>query len=72
MKRSFYHYMLTLRGPNISDDITSFANNIGNDITFPKHSESYDDISNYLELASNYLNNMDIFDQCWALYLDHN
>lgn len=72
MKRSFYHYILTLRGPKIEDPITAFANHVGEDITFPKHSDNYDEVSDYLELSSNYLTNMDIFDHCWELYMDHN
>lgn len=72
MRRSFYHYILTLRGPKIEDEITLFANEVGNDITFPKQSIDYDEISNYLELSSNYIENMDIFDQAWERYLETN
>lgn len=72
MKRSFYHYILTLRGPNNVDEITKLANDIGEDITFPKHTDSYEEVSTYLELGSDYLSNMDIFDQCWELYTENN
>ncbi|QIL46622.1 YozE family protein [Vagococcus coleopterorum] len=72
MKRSFYHYILTLRGPKVTDAITEFANNVGNDITFPKHTSDYDEVSDYLELSSSYLSSMDIFDKTWELYLENN
>lgn len=72
MKRSFYHYILTLRGPKIESEITHLANEIGNDITFPKHTDSYEEVSSYLELSSSYIDNMDIFDQAWELYIANN
>ncbi|WEG72373.1 YozE family protein [Vagococcus intermedius] len=72
MTRSFYHYMLTLRDPNKKDGVTLLANNIGEDINFPKQSITYDEISNYLETDTSYLDNMDIFDNAWSLYLDNN
>lgn len=72
MKRSFYHYLMTLRGPNSSDEEQVFANNATKDIQFPKHSDSYEEISDYLEMNVDYLNNMDIFDQIWQKYLENN
>ncbi|MBP1040584.1 YozE family protein [Vagococcus sp. BWB3-3] len=72
MRRSFYHYVLTLRGPKINEPETKLANAIGIDIQFPKQSESHSEISDYLELSTSYLDNMDIFDELWQKYLDHN
>lgn len=72
MTRSFYHYILTLRDPNKKDEITLLANHIGEDINFPKHSIVYGEISDYLEIDTSYLANMDIFDHAWSLYLDTN
>lgn len=72
MRRSFYHYVLTLRGPKINVPETKLANAIGIDIQFPKQSESYSEISDYLELSTSYLDNMDIFDELWQKYLEHN
>ena len=43
-----------------------------NDIQFPKHSSSYEEISNYLELNVDYLPSMDIFDEAWEKYLENN
>ena len=72
MKRSFYHYLMTLRGPNAADEIQVFANNAAKDIQFPKQSDSYEDISDYLEMNVDYLSNMDIFDSVWQKYLENN
>lgn len=72
MKRSFYHYLLTLRGPKNTDPITKLANDMSVDIQFPKQSDNYTEISDYLELNTSYLDNMDIFDEAWEKYLDHN
>ncbi len=72
MRRSFYHYLLTLRGPNIADPVTKLANDVGIDIQFPKQSQNYHDISNYLELSTDYLTSMDIFDKAWDKYVENN
>ncbi|MDF0479984.1 YozE family protein [Vagococcus sp. PNs007] len=72
MKRSFYHYIMTLRGPKISDAITKFANDLAHDSLFPKQSTDYHEVSDYLEMTTTYLENMTIFDEAWELYLEHN
>jgi len=72
MKRSFYHYLMTLRGPNAADEIQVFANNAEKDIQFPKQSDSYEEISDYLEMNVDYLSNMDVFDRVWQKYLENN
>lgn len=72
MRRSFYHYLMTLRGPDRNNPEVSFANLAAKDIQFPKHSEEYNEISSYLELETDYLENMDIFDHVWTKYLENN
>ncbi|MDN6639537.1 MAG: YozE family protein [Tetragenococcus sp.] len=72
MKRSFYHYLMTLRGPNPSDEEQVFANQASKDIQFPKQSDNYEEISDYLEMNVDYLSNMDIFDRIWRKYLENN
>lgn len=72
MRRSFYHYLMTLRGPNQKDPETNFANQAAKDIQFPKQSEDYHDVSSYLELETSYLESMDIFDKVWEKYLENN
>lgn len=72
MRRSFYQYVLTLQGANIDQPETKFANEVSQDIQFPKHSESYHLISDYLELNVDYLENMHVFDDIWERYLENN
>lgn len=72
MKRSFYHYVLTLKGATKPTDESTFAENVSNDITFPKQADNYDVVSEYLEMSTDYLSNMDIFDTIWLKYLEHN
>ena len=67
MNRSFFHYLMTLRGGGTHDALSVFATEAGKDIQFPKHSSSYEEISNYLELNVDYLPSMDIFDEAWDI-----
>ena len=69
MKRSFYHYIMTKRGPNEADSETLLANLIDKDTMFPKHSSDYDDISSHLEMEG-YLPSMSVFDDIWQEYLE--
>lgn len=71
MRRSFYHYLMTLKGPG-GDAETNFANHAAKDIQFPKQSEDYHELSTYLEMNSDYLTNMHIFDALWEKYLENN
>jgi len=68
MKRSFYHYLLTERDPRKKDPVTQFANDAQFDGSFPKQSESYEEISQYLELNGHYLPSMSVFDEAWERY----
>lgn len=72
MRRSFYHYVKTLQDPYKKDDITLFANSIDKDGSFPKQSESYDELSSYLEMNVDYIKSMGIFDEIFQNYLDNN
>lgn len=72
MKRSFYHYMMTLRSPYTQQPFAEFANHLFDDHSFPKQAEDYEEISSYLEMNSSYLSSMDEFDQAYAQYLEHN
>ncbi|MFK4565720.1 YozE family protein [Enterococcus sp. UD-01] len=71
MRRSFYHYLMTLRAP-VKTEESQFANNAAKDIQFPKQSEDYHELSTYLELSVDYLPNMLIFDEVWQKYLENN
>lgn len=70
MSRSFYHYLMTLRGPQ-HDAVTTFANEAGKDIQFPKHSSEYEEVSDYLEMNVDYLDSMDVFDEAWDKYKEN-
>lgn len=72
MRRSFYQYLMTLKGPSHLDGEQIFATHASHDIQFPKHSDDYEDISSYLELNVDYLENMDLFDAIWQKYLENN
>ncbi|WP_164668812.1 YozE family protein [Virgibacillus doumboii] len=66
--RSFYHYMMTYRGKKQADDISRLADWMFHDHDFPKHSADYDEISDYLEWNSPFVNALNVFDQLWDAY----
>lgn len=68
LKKSFYHYMMKHRAALISNEISQFAESMYDDLSFPKQSEQYEEISSYLEI-SGMLESMSIFDEAWELYL---
>lgn len=72
MKQSFYQYVQTLRGALKVTPISQLAEDIFHDRQFPKQSESYHDISNYLETNAYYVTSMDVFDTIWEHYLESN
>lgn len=72
MRRSFYHYVKTLRDPYKKDDITLFANAVDEDGSFPKQSEEYGEISDYLELNADYIRSMTVFDHLFQEYSETN
>lgn len=69
-RESFYRFLMTQRNPDSNDDIAQFANNAQNDSAFPRQSQDYEEISNYLELNAGYLPSMSIFDDAYQMYLD--
>lgn len=71
MELSFYHYLMTERDPYKRDELTLFANEAFNDSLFPKQSEDYDEVSRHLEMNTDYLPSMTIFDDAWQKYLDN-
>lgn len=68
MRRSFYHYVLKYRGDLVNKKYKLFANEVYDDLTFPKHSEEYHEISSYIELNSFSINAIQIFDELWEKY----
>lgn len=72
MRRSFYQYLMALKGPSHKDPVQIFATHASHDIQFPKHSDDYHEISSYLEMNADYVENMDLFDHIWEQYLENN
>lgn len=68
MKRSFYHYVLTFRGGEWSDKKVRFAESMILDHAFPKNSDNFDELSNYIEFQSNEYLTIGVFDVLWDLY----
>ncbi|SFD77239.1 Uncharacterized protein YozE, UPF0346 family [Lentibacillus persicus] len=66
--RSFYHFALTYRGKEIPDDKSRLADWLFYDHDFPKHSAAYNEISDYLEGNSPFVNALATFDEMWEAY----
>lgn len=68
MKKSFYHYALTFRGGDWDDNKVRFAESMFIDPGFPKMSEDFHELSNYIEMQSDEYLTTEAFDSLWALY----
>ncbi|PAF19514.1 hypothetical protein CHH69_01900 [Terribacillus saccharophilus] len=66
--RSFYHFMMTYRGRKKPTDESLLADWMFGDHNFPKHSSSYDEISEYLEWNSPFHGALQVFDRLWRSY----
>lgn len=69
--QTFYKFLLTYRGKVTTDDESKLADWAFHDHDFPKFANSYDEISNYLEWNSPFINALATFDQLWEKYEDH-
>lgn len=69
MAKSFYHFLMKFRHPEPKDHISHFANQAYDDLSFPKGSMDYHEISSYLELNGHYLQSMSLFDEAWEIYV---
>ncbi|OTN76946.1 hypothetical protein A5886_002025 [Enterococcus sp. 8G7_MSG3316] len=72
MRKSFYSYLMAVKGPSHTDEAQIFATHASHDSQFPKHTDDYEEISSYLEMSVDYLPSMDIFDRIWADYTENN
>jgi len=68
MTISFYRYLMRFRDGSNDDPFALFAKSAYHDHSFPKSSVDYEEISSYLELNGDYIQNMSVFDQLWDLY----
>lgn len=67
---SFYKYMMQYRGANKSLAERKLADWMYHDHDFPRQSESYDEISQYLEWTSPFNEAIMLFDRLWEDYLE--
>lgn len=68
LKKSFYHFALTYRGGEWSDEKVRFAESMFLDHAFPKMSDSFEELTNYIEFQSDEYLTIGAFDQLWDLY----
>ena len=68
MKKSFYHYVLTYRGGEWSDEKVRFAESMFVDHSFPKQSDNFEELSTYIELQAEEYLTISAFDSLWDLY----
>ncbi|GGM23264.1 UPF0346 protein [Paraliobacillus quinghaiensis] len=66
--RSFYQYMMRYRGAQKITNENRLAEWMFHDHDFPKHSNSYDEISRYLEWNIPFTEAVQVFDQLWDEY----
>lgn len=66
--KSFYHFMMRYRGNKQLDDTRKLAEWMFEDLSFPKHSTDYEQISSYLEWHTPFPSAIATFDQLWSEY----
>ena len=71
MRKSFYSWLMTERNPKSNESKAILADFAFNDTTFPKHTDSFDEVSRYMEEHANFAFNMSEFDRIWEEYLAH-
>lgn len=68
MDRSFYQFALSFRGGEKDDRLSSFADAMFHDHSFPKDERSFDSLSRYIEeKADPYLSSV-LFDDLYRQY----
>lgn len=68
MVESFYLFILSFRGGDLSDRKALFAESAFLDHSFPKASSSFDELSSYFETLADEHMTTQIFDELWDLY----
>ncbi|MCU5745522.1 YozE family protein [Staphylococcus sp. SQ8-PEA] len=63
---SFYQYVMTVRGQN--DEKGILAEEIFNDLAFPKQEKDFNALSDYIETAGNYSVSLSVFDSMYEDY----
>lgn len=65
---SFYQFALTARGRK--DDKGELAEQIFNDLSFPKHEDDFNKLSDYIETESHFTIPMSVFDDLYEEYTE--
>lgn len=68
MKQSFYLFVLTFRGGDLSDPKTRFAEAAFIDHSFPKTSTTFEELSSYIETKADQDLSTSAFDELWEIY----
>lgn len=71
MRKSFYTWLMTQRNPKSNEPVAILADLAFEDTAFPKHTDSFDTVSRYLEDAASFSFNLGHFDSIWEEYLGH-
>lgn len=72
MRKTFYEYLMTLKEVKVSTVISRLAEDVSLDNQFPKRSTDYHQISEYLEMNTNYFPDLSLFDRLWEIYIEEN
>lgn len=68
MSQSFYQFVLSYRGGDLSDPKTLFAEKMFQDHSFPKISHSFEELSSYIETLADDDLSTNTFDELWEIY----
>ena len=72
MRKTFYQYLMTLKDAKIPTDTSQLATAVSLDNQFRRYSEEYHEIAEYLEMNTNYLPDLSLFDRLWEIYVEEN
>lgn len=72
MRKTFYEYLMTLKEVKVATIISQLAEDVSLDPQFPKQSKDYNQISEYLEMNTNYFPDLSLFDRLWEIYIEEN
>ena len=71
MRRSFYAWLMTQRNPKSNEPVAILADLAFDDLSFPKHTDDFDEVSRFLEESASFAFSMADFDAIWEDYLAH-
>ena len=71
MRRSFYAWLMTQRNPKSNEPVAILADLAFDDLSFPKHTDDFDEVSRFLEESASFAFSMADFDAIWEDYLTH-